>query len=109
AATSQLELRLLRQDPTLLPVSQEVAVRPPAPASEAQLPPEPVTSFVGRDGELAAIVERLGRPGLVTLVGEPGCGKARLAAEAARAVAPTGRRCVGGELAKSERNEAGLV
>ncbi|MEV4576458.1 BTAD domain-containing putative transcriptional regulator [Nonomuraea jabiensis] len=49
--------------------------------------PGPATSFVGRDGELAALVRRLVRPGLVTLTGGPGSGKSRLAIEAAKAVA----------------------
>ncbi|MFI6908651.1 AfsR/SARP family transcriptional regulator [Nonomuraea sp. NPDC050394] len=54
--------------------------------------PGPATSFVGRDGDLAALVGRLARPGLVTLTGGPGSGKSRLAIEAARSVA--GRRPV---------------
>ncbi|MFI6532583.1 AfsR/SARP family transcriptional regulator [Nonomuraea sp. NPDC050547] len=49
--------------------------------------PGPATSFVGRDGDLAALVGRLARPGLVTLTGGPGSGKSRLAIEAARSVA----------------------
>ncbi|MET7330309.1 BTAD domain-containing putative transcriptional regulator [Nonomuraea sp. NPDC005650] len=125
--TAALELRILRQDPSLqLPhaVTPEVEIAPrpvpsspsagsPAPGpsspsagSPAPGPPPfpvespaadqprpqvrlpgPATSFVGRDGELAALVRRLARPGLVTLTGGPGSGKSRLAIEAARAVA----------------------
>jgi predicted ATPase/DNA-binding SARP family transcriptional activator len=108
-ATAELELRLLRQDPTLLPTPREPAVRTASSAAPELRLPEPSTSFVGRDGELAAVVERLGRPGLVTLVGEPGCGKSRLAAEAVRAIAPAGRRCVVVELARSDRDDAVIV
>lgn len=108
AATADLELRLLRHDPALLSAPRAVAVRPAPPEPRSPLP-EPSTSFVGRDGELAAIVERLGRPGVVTLVGEPGCGKSRLAAEAVRVLAPAGRRCVVVELARSDRDDAVVV
>ncbi len=47
----------------------------------------PGTSFVGREQELAQIAARLERPGcrLLTLVGQGGVGKTRLALEAARA------------------------
>ncbi|WP_433330278.1 ATP-binding protein [Spirillospora sp. CA-294931] len=71
--TAELELRLLRQDPSLTP---RAAVRTRAATS---------TSFVGRDAELADLNARLAGPCLVTLLGEPGVGKSRLAAEAAGA------------------------
>src|SRR3954469_5477185 len=44
--------------------------------------PAPVTSFVGREREIAHIGELLGRSRLVTLVGPGGAGKTRLAREA---------------------------
>lgn len=44
--------------------------------------PAPVTSFVGREKELAQIDELLGRSRLVTLLGPGGAGKTRLAREA---------------------------
>jgi predicted ATPase/DNA-binding SARP family transcriptional activator len=44
--------------------------------------PRYVTSFVGREAELAALRERLGDDRLVTIVGPAGSGKTRLAAEA---------------------------
>ncbi|MGW4957885.1 AfsR/SARP family transcriptional regulator [Nonomuraea sp. NPDC004186] len=117
--TAALELRILRQDPSLqltntAPAQGVIAsgqepsllsvaepsllsvgssgpppVESPAPdqaRSRVRLP-GPATSFVGRDGELAALVRRLARPGLVTLTGGPGSGKSRLAIEAAKAVA----------------------
>lgn len=49
----------------------------------------PQTPLVGRQAELAWLAERLGDPGckLLTLAGIGGCGKTRLAIEAARSVA----------------------
>ncbi|MEU6785149.1 BTAD domain-containing putative transcriptional regulator [Nonomuraea angiospora] len=77
----------------LAPLSAGSQAPPPAesPAPDQARPrvrlPGPATSFVGRDGELAALVRRLARPGLVTLTGGPGSGKSRLAIEAAKTVA----------------------
>jgi non-specific serine/threonine protein kinase len=52
--------------------------------------PAPLTSFVGRDRELAAIGLLLAEgKRLVTLTGPGGVGKTRLALEAARRIAPT--------------------
>jgi predicted ATPase/DNA-binding CsgD family transcriptional regulator len=45
--------------------------------------PMPLTSFVGRSAELAALAEALRDARLVTLAGPGGCGKTRLAIEAA--------------------------
>jgi predicted ATPase len=50
--------------------------------------PAPVDSFVGRERELAEVVEWLGDSRLVTLTGIGGTGKSRLAAEAACRLAP---------------------
>lgn len=98
--TAALELHILRQDPSLqladtTPAKAGPTIRPepssPLPAAspgpepspfpvESAAPdqarprvrlPGPATSFVGRDGELAALVRRLARPGLVTLTGGP--------------------------------------
>ncbi len=46
--------------------------------------PHQVSSFLGRDAELAHIVEAIGRNRLVTLTGAGGSGKTRLAIQAAR-------------------------
>jgi predicted ATPase/DNA-binding CsgD family transcriptional regulator len=56
-------------------------LRPAAPDSPAAaLPlPSPLTSFVGRDAERAALTEALGTHRLVTAVGPGGIGKTRLA------------------------------
>jgi predicted ATPase/DNA-binding CsgD family transcriptional regulator len=48
------------------------------------LPPTSATSFVGRDAELARLSGMLVTSPLVTVVGPAGCGKTRLALEAAR-------------------------
>jgi predicted ATPase/DNA-binding SARP family transcriptional activator len=65
-------LAVLRGDP-----------RPEAPKSSARTNlPAPVTSFVGREREIAHIGELLERSRLVTLVGPGGAGKTRLAREA---------------------------
>jgi predicted ATPase/DNA-binding SARP family transcriptional activator len=47
-----------------------------------------LTSFVGRQAELALVLERLGEHRLVTLAGTGGVGKTSLATEAARAALP---------------------
>jgi predicted ATPase/DNA-binding CsgD family transcriptional regulator len=49
--------------------------------------PLQVTSFVGRGRELAVVEELLGRERLVTLTGSGGCGKTRLAVQAAAGLA----------------------
>ncbi|MFI6602567.1 AfsR/SARP family transcriptional regulator [Nonomuraea sp. NPDC050536] len=68
--------------------------------------PAPVTSFVGREGDVAATVARVSRGGVVTLTGGPGSGKSRLAIEVARAVAHTGRPVTLVELAPLHRDGA---
>jgi predicted ATPase/DNA-binding SARP family transcriptional activator len=58
---------------------------PPATAPEARHNlPAPLTTFIGRTTELAALAELLDRHRLVTLAGIGGVGKTRLALEAAR-------------------------
>lgn len=86
--TVDTELQILRQDPRLLP----------ARLPELRLPTAQ-TSFVGRSGELAALLDQLERPGLITLTGAPGSGKTRLAAEVARAAQARGRQVAWVDLA----------
>ena len=61
--------------------------RPGPPAKAPTNLPLPLTSFVGRESELAAVRRLLGQARLVTLTGAGGCGKTRLALEVARALA----------------------
>jgi DNA-binding SARP family transcriptional activator/predicted ATPase len=63
--------------------------RPPG-SSRASSLPAPLTSFVGREAELAALAQRLEDPHcrLLTLTGPGGVGKSVLALEAARRQAP---------------------
>lgn len=59
----------------------------PPPATESPRRdnlPTPLTNFVGRERELADVVERMSEGRLVTLTGVGGSGKTRLAIEAAR-------------------------
>ncbi|MEX2981840.1 BTAD domain-containing putative transcriptional regulator [Streptomyces sp. C36] len=67
-------------------VSSPAAVPPPGNL-RARL-----TSFVGREDDLALIREDLGRHRLVTLLGPGGAGKTRLSQEAAEAAAAAGER-----------------
>ncbi|GAA4624242.1 BTAD domain-containing putative transcriptional regulator [Actinoallomurus vinaceus] len=76
AALQERHLRLLRAER-------------PAPAADAARTrpsdlPAPLTSFIGRDDELARIDTLLATGRLVTVLGPGGAGKTRLAVEAAR-------------------------
>src|SRR5712691_5614967 len=57
----------------------------PEPSYRHNLP-TPLTSFIGRERELADVQVRLGGARLLTLTGVGGCGKTRLALEVSRAV-----------------------
>ena len=67
----------------------------PVPRVQPHLP-APLTSFIGRQGELAEIQRLLGHPDpegkarLLTLLGAGGCGKTRLAIAAAHSLADAG-------------------
>ena len=81
-------------DPATRALYQELLAPTPAAAAEGggNLPRQ-LTSFVGRERERADIARLLGRARLVTLTGAGGCGKTRLALEAAadaRAQLPDG-------------------
>ncbi|WP_432829802.1 AfsR/SARP family transcriptional regulator [Dactylosporangium sp. CA-092794] len=76
-ALRERHLRLLRPDPPVL--------APDASAGGARTNlPAPLTSFIGRDDELARIGTLLTAGRLVTVLGPGGAGKTRLALEAAR-------------------------
>jgi predicted ATPase/DNA-binding SARP family transcriptional activator len=87
-----LELKILRQDPSLAPpATRSETPRPGWPASR--------TTFVGRDRERATILAKLAAPALVTVTGAPGMGKTRLAREVAAAARATHRSVVWLDLA----------
>ncbi len=76
--TRQTRLELIGETPEALPAATEPAHRPPA----ALLP------LIGRDPELAALLELLTSRRLLTLLGAPGIGKSRLALELAHRALP---------------------
>jgi predicted ATPase/DNA-binding CsgD family transcriptional regulator len=69
--------------PALIQLARELGAEP--------LLPVPPTSFVGQAEELAQLRDLLASSQLVCLTGPPGCGKSRLALEAARAWAGEAR------------------
>jgi predicted ATPase/DNA-binding SARP family transcriptional activator len=71
--------------PTVAPGSAVAPGR--APSGSTRRPSLPVTTFVGREVDVARVVELLGRVPLVTLTGPGGVGKTRLALHVADAVA----------------------
>ncbi|MDX6664360.1 MAG: hypothetical protein QOG68_566, partial [Solirubrobacteraceae bacterium] len=77
-----------RLGPKSAPESVSAADRASAGSRPVGNLPLQLTSFVGRERALAEIVGLAGRHRLVTLTGPGGCGKTRLALEAAAALAP---------------------
>lgn len=73
----------------LVPSSSSAAPPPPTPslASPAGRIPTPLTSFVGREQDVAAVSKLLTEARLVTLLGPGGTGKTRLAIEVTRTMA----------------------
>ncbi|WP_063774131.1 AfsR/SARP family transcriptional regulator [Streptacidiphilus rugosus] len=82
----------------------------PAPRPQASPPPvpRPLTSFVGREPELAGLAHALGAARLVTLTGPGGTGKTRLALEAAARYATDSRTACFVDLSRVG-DEAALV
>ncbi|GIM92264.1 BTAD domain-containing putative transcriptional regulator [Paractinoplanes toevensis] len=77
-ALRERHLRLLRPGPApAAPAAESGRARPPGL-------PAPLTSFIGRDDDLARIGALLAAGRLVTVLGPGGAGKTRLALEAAR-------------------------
>jgi non-specific serine/threonine protein kinase len=66
-----------------LPVTQFSAPATPAAAPKHNLPHD-LTTFIGRENEIAELVQLLGRARLLTLTGSGGCGKTRLAVQLAK-------------------------
>ncbi|WP_042416202.1 AfsR/SARP family transcriptional regulator [Streptacidiphilus anmyonensis] len=65
----------------------------PAVAPPGAVLPRPLTSFVGREGDLDGLADALRRARLVTLTGPGGTGKTRLALEAAARYPGAGGAC----------------
>jgi predicted ATPase len=74
----RLQDAILAHDPVVAPAVRTTERRGNLPAS--------ATSFVGREDDVARVVELLGAHRLVTLTGPPGVGKTRLALEALRQI-----------------------
>ena len=72
----------------LAELAPAMAARPAAAASGGSIPglPSTRTSFIGREGEQAAVLDALNGSRVVTLVGPGGVGKTRLAAKTAEKV-----------------------
>ncbi|WP_405928389.1 winged helix-turn-helix domain-containing protein [Streptomyces griseus] len=68
------------------PTTAQASPPPPPPPAYGNLRAR-LTSFVGRDTDIATLREDLGRARLVTLLGPGGAGKTRLSQEAAEAAA----------------------
>jgi len=76
-----------------LPILAATRKREPAPVDGAPAPyslPAPLASFVGRESELAEVTRRMALTRLLTLVGAGGCGKTRMALQAAWAAHDSG-------------------
>lgn len=93
-----LHTELLHQEPAAPPAPGPVPRPTPptagaglSPAAPAPIPPgnlrARLTSFVGRDSDIAALRDDLARSRLVTLLGPGGAGKTRLSQETAEAAA----------------------
>lgn len=79
----ELQGLILRQDPVLQPLALDRGHRPGQDAAKTNLPAE-LSSFVGRDRELARIEELLEGCRLLTVTGVGGSGKTRLVKAAGR-------------------------
>ncbi len=82
----ELEARVLAQDPTLGAPPEDR--RPAVVSGSAGNLRAPLTTFVGRDDDLARLIEVTRTRRLVTLIGPGGAGKTRLAVETAAALQP---------------------
>ena len=88
--------RMVLAGEAALPVAPAGDRRAPPTATLPLAPPAPTSSFVGRDDEVAHLVELLETTRIVTLVGTGGVGKTRLAIETA--AWPRRRRSLGARL-----------
>jgi non-specific serine/threonine protein kinase len=83
-------LRLAAEDEIAFRNAAQPVPRRPKPPAENRSPrhnlPVPLTSFVGRQREVAEVTQRLRAARVLTLTGVGGCGKTRLAMEVGRQV-----------------------
>ena len=92
AAETQAVLEIIRGDGLSLKAAPITLTEKVVPRVQSHLP-APLTSFIGRQGELAEIQRLLGHPDpegkarLLTLMGAGGCGKTRLAIATAHSLA----------------------
>lgn len=88
---SELHQAMLRQDDSLLlPTSTDRKPQAPAATLAPRRLPTPLSSFVGRQHEMAQLRELLSTERLVTVLGAGGTGKTRLALETAPLAVPAG-------------------
>jgi predicted ATPase/DNA-binding SARP family transcriptional activator len=85
-----LEARILAHDPTLAP---PVSLAGASPGEAARRPPgatvvPAVTSLIGRDADVAQVLDALAPQAVVTITGPGGVGKTRVAEHVAGAAAP---------------------
>lgn len=83
ASLRDLEGHILTQAPHVVPAEPPA----PSPPTEGNLAP-PITTFVGREDDVAGLVGLLSGARVVTLVGVGGVGKSRLALRLAETMAP---------------------
>src|SRR5215831_5672873 len=76
-----------------------------APPARTNLGPS-LTSFIGREAELASLAQRFSREGLLTILGPPGVGKTRLAREFALRRLATGEPAAAGGVFFCDLEEA---
>jgi predicted ATPase/DNA-binding SARP family transcriptional activator len=75
-----------RQAQDTVPRNSEDVRFPPLSLQPSTNLPHPLTSFIGRNSEMAEVTQRLSVSRLLTLTGPGGCGKTRLALEVASGV-----------------------
>ncbi len=91
--------------PADLPAAERMAPGSPPPSARPAAVRKPLTSFVGRDEDVARVVKMLAEGRLVTLTGPGGAGKTRLAIETAALLSrepPAEAAGPGGEWAGSQ-------
>ena len=107
AQLRDLQTAVLRQDPALSRGDAVAAPAAPLPTAPSAAPRLPDWPLVGRDDQLAVLVDALaaaeqGAPSFAALTGEPGIGKSRLCGELAARAAANGARVVVGRCSQDD-------